>query len=185
MIDRRFQGSWDSLLVKPDHVDVDVVAKMTVFDDFTLLPPGMKISGRKSLEFSLPKSSDEKLVEHFKHRILTPSALETLTKTIPEIGQDILNELNYYAYAVEEAEVVEGVIAALKDFLERDEISLSDIDSLKPRIDEFVKLVDETVNSLEHIVEQHVSSGKSLTIENHKNMLIRAVSTSDDFSGIK
>ena len=185
MIDRRFQGSWDSLLVKPDHVDVDVVAKMTVFDDFTLLPPGMKISERKSLDFSLPKSSDEKLVEHFKHRILTPSAIETLTKTIPEIGQDILNELNYYAYAVEEAEVVEGVVAALKDFLERDEISLSDIDSFKPRIDEFVKLVDETVNSLEHIVEQHVSSGKSLTIENHKTTLIGAVSTSDDFSGIK
>jgi len=185
MIDRRFQGSWDSLLIKPDHIDVDVVAKLTVVDDFTLLPPGMKISGRKSLEFSLPTSSDEKLVEHFKHRVLTPSAIETLTKTIPEIGQDILNELNYYAYAIEEAEVVEGVIAALKDFLERDQISLSDIDSLKPQIDEFIKLLNETVSSLEHIVEQHVSSGKSLTIEDHKITLIGDVSTNDDFSGIK
>ncbi len=185
MIDRRFQGSWDSLQVKPDHIDVDVVAKMTVFDDFTLLPPGMKVAERKSLEFSLPSASDEKLVEHFKHRILSPSAIETLTKVIPETGQDVLNELNYYAYATEEAEVVEGVINALEDFLGQSEVTLSDIDSLKPRIDEFVKLLDATVNSLEHIVEQHVSSGKILTIEKHKSALLEDVSTKDDLTGIK
>ncbi|MHA2152415.1 MAG: hypothetical protein ACXAAQ_10570, partial [Candidatus Thorarchaeota archaeon] len=185
MIDRRFQGSWDSLQVKPDHIDVDVIAKMTVFEDFTTLPPGMKIDERKSLEFSHPKASDEKLVEHFKHRLLTPDAIETLTKTIPETGQDILKELNYYAYAIEEAEVVEGVITALKDYLGPSEVTLSDIDALKPQIDEFVKLLDATVKSLEHIVEQHVSSGKSLTIENHKGSLLEAVSGNDDFSGIK
>ncbi|MFW9808935.1 MAG: hypothetical protein ACFFE6_06100 [Candidatus Thorarchaeota archaeon] len=185
MIDRRFQGSWDSLQVKPEHIDVDLVAKMSVIDDFTSLPPGMKIIGRKSLEFSIPSSSDEKLVEHFKHRVLTPSAIETLTKTIPETGQDVLKELNYYAYAVEEAEVVEGVVAALIEFLQLSEVSLSDIDSLKPRIDEFVKSLEETVNSLEHIVEQHLSSGKSLTIEAHKSSLIGTVSASDEFSGIR
>ena len=37
MLDRRFQGSWDSLQVKKDHVDVDLVAKMVIADDFTLL----------------------------------------------------------------------------------------------------------------------------------------------------
>ncbi|MFW9981964.1 MAG: hypothetical protein ACFFE3_08620 [Candidatus Thorarchaeota archaeon] len=185
MIDRRFQGSWDSLQVKPEHIDIDLVAKMKVADDFTLLPPGMKIIDRKSLDFSLPSYPDDKLVEHFKHRVLTPSAIETLTKVIPETGQDILKELNYYAYAVEEAEVVEGIITTLTEFLELSEISLSDIDSLKPRIDEFVKLLEETVNSLEHIVEQHLSSGKSLTIEDHKSSLIGNVATSDEFSGIK
>jgi len=185
MIDRKFQGSWDTLQVKPDHVDVDVIAKMIVNDDFTSLPPGMKVAERKSLEFSLPNASDDKLVEHFKQRILTPSAIEVLTKTIPETGQDILNELNYYAYAVEEAEVVDGIITTLKDFLECSEVSLSDIDSLKPRIDEFVILLEQTVRSLEGIVEKHVSSGKSLTIENHKTSLEDDVSTSDKFSGIK
>ncbi|MFX1579309.1 MAG: hypothetical protein ACFFBJ_06640, partial [Promethearchaeota archaeon] len=54
MLDRRFQGSWDSLQVKPDHVDVDMIAKMIVADDFTHQPPGMKILGRNSLEFKLP-----------------------------------------------------------------------------------------------------------------------------------
>ena len=182
MLDRQFQGSWDSLLVKPDHVDVDLIAKMVVVDDFTLQPPGMKIMGRKSLEFKLPIESDDKLVAHFKRRVLTPSAIETLTKVVPETGQALLNELNYYAYAVEEAEVVEGVVNALKDFLGQSEVTLADINTLKPRIDEFVKILGESVNALEHIVEEHLSSGKSLTIENHKSALSSSVSVHSDVS---
>ena len=88
MIDRRFQGSWDSFQIKTDQVDVDVVAKMEVFDDFTVLPPSMKISHRRSLDFKLPTSDDS--VEQFKHRVLSPSAIELLTKTVPETGRDIL-----------------------------------------------------------------------------------------------
>jgi len=84
MIDRRFQGSWDSFQIKTDHVDVDVVAKMTVFDDFTVMPPSMKVSHRRSLDFRLPTSTSGDNVEHFKHRVLTPSAIEVLTKIVPE-----------------------------------------------------------------------------------------------------
>ena len=84
MIDRRFQGSWDSLQVKADHVDVDLTAKMAIQDDFTLLPPGMKVTGRSELEFRLPRTSSDELIEHFKHRVLTPSAVEALTIQIPE-----------------------------------------------------------------------------------------------------
>jgi hypothetical protein len=182
MLDRRFQGSWDSLQVKPDHVDVDLVAKMVIADDFTLQPPGMKIMRRKSLDFKLPNESDDKLVAHFKRRVLTPSAIETLTKNIPETGQALLNELNYYAYAVEESEVVEGVVNALRDFLGQGEVSLADIDTLRPRIDEFMKILGESVNALEHIVEEHLSSGKSLTLENHRNALTSAVSAHDEVS---
>ncbi|MFW9805548.1 MAG: hypothetical protein ACFFFK_02310 [Candidatus Thorarchaeota archaeon] len=186
MLDRRFQGSWDSLQVKPDHVDIDLVAKMVVTDDFTLQPPGMKVLGRKSLAFKLANESDERLVAHFKTRILTPSAIETLTKTIPETGQTLLNELNYYAYAVEESEVVGGVVNALKDYLGRSEVSLADIDSLKPRIDEFVNLLEATVNALEHIIEDHLSSGISIPIDSHKSTLTTAVSTNSELSsGIK
>ncbi len=186
MIDRRFQGSWDSLQVKQDHVDVDFIAKMIVADDFTLQPPGMKIVGRKSLEFKLPNESDEKLVAHFKRRVLTPSAIEILTKVVPETGQALLSELNYYAYAVEEAEIVNGVVGALGTFLGQREISLANIDSLKPRIDEFIQYLVESVNSLEYIVEEHLGSGKSSTIENHKNALISGISSrSEVSSGIK
>ncbi|MFX1481703.1 MAG: hypothetical protein ACFFCP_00790 [Promethearchaeota archaeon] len=183
MIDRRFQGSWDTFQVKPEHVDIDVTAKISVADDFTMLPPGMKVIGRKGLEFRLPAAPDEKLVEHFKHRVLTPSAIKALLKTIPETGQDILKELNYYAYTVEEAEVVEGVVATLQEFIGQSEVFLTDIESLRPRIDEFVRMLEETVRSLEHIVEKHLSSGKSLTIEAHKASLIDAVTNSDLISG--
>ncbi len=186
MLDRRFQGSWDSLQMKPDHVDVDLIAKMVVADDFTLQPPGMKVLGRKSLDFKLPSEPDERLVAHFKHRVLTPSAIAILTKSIPETGQALLNELNYYAYAVEESEVVEGVVNALRAFLGQSEVSLADIGTLKPRIDEFVKNLGESVNALEHIVEDHLSSGKSYTIEKHKSALTSAVSTNSEVSsGIK
>ncbi|MFW9974743.1 MAG: hypothetical protein ACFFDQ_05740 [Candidatus Thorarchaeota archaeon] len=186
MLDRRFQGSWDSLQVKQDHVDVDLIAKMIVVDDFTLQPPGIKIVGRKSLEFKLPNESDEKLVSHFKRRVLTPSAIEILTRVVPETGQALLSELNYYAYAIEESEIVNGVVGVLGSFLGQREISLADIDSLKPRIDEFVSNLIESVNSLEHIVEEHLTSGKSYTIENHKNALTSAISSRSEVSaGIK
>jgi hypothetical protein len=126
------------------------------------------------------------LVAHFKRRVLTPSAIETLTKVVPETGQALLTELNYYAYAVEESEVVQGVVDALKDFLGQSEVSLADIDSLRPRIDEFVNVLGESVNALEHIVEAHLSSGKSFTIENHKSALSSAVSEDSNVSsGIK
>ncbi|MHA3962222.1 MAG: hypothetical protein AM325_001675 [Candidatus Thorarchaeota archaeon SMTZ1-45] len=182
MLDRRFQGSWDSLQVKPDHVDVDLVAKLEVVDDFTLLPPGMKIRGRKSLEFKLPNEPDDRLVAHFKHRVLTPSAIEALTKVVPETGQSLLNEINYYAYAVEESELVGGVVKALIEFLGKSEVSLSEIETLRPRIGEFVKILGDSINALEHIVEEHLSSGKTLTIEDHKSSLTSGVSTNSDVS---
>ena len=186
MLDRRFQGSWDSLQVKPDHVDIDLVAKMVVADDFTLQPPGLKVIGRKSLEFKLLNEPDERLVAHFKRRILTPSAIDTLTKVVPETGQALLQELNYYAYAMEESEIVNGVVGALGSFLGQTMVSLADIDSLKPRVNEFAKTLEETVNALEHIVENHLSSGKSLTIDNHRSELISAVSShSEVSSGLK
>lgn len=186
MLDRQFQGSWDSLKVKSEHVDVDMVAKLLVVDDFTLLPPGMKIKSRKRLEFKLPNESDNKLVTHFKHRVLTPSAIETLTKIVPETGQAILNELNYYAFSIEESELVEGIVKALTDFLGQSEVSLSDIETLRPRISVFVEILEESVTVLENIVEEHLSSGKSLTIEDHRGELISAVSANDKISsGIK
>ncbi|MHA1576079.1 MAG: hypothetical protein ACTSU3_01840, partial [Candidatus Thorarchaeota archaeon] len=186
MIDRRFQGSWDSFQIKTDHVDVSVVAKMAVFDDFTVLPPTMKVSHRRSLDFRLPTSDSGDNVEHFKHRVLTPSAIEVLTKIVPETGRDILAELNTYAYAIEEADVAEGVIIVLKEYLERESISLSELDSLKGKIGEFVNYLDDTVDALDTLVEQHLSSGKSLDVGGHKTALLNDIENkSDRFTGIK
>ncbi len=184
MIDRHFQGSWDSFQIKTDHVDVDVVAKMDVFDDFTVLPPTMKISHQRSLDFMLPTSGDS--VEHFKHRVLTPSAITMLTKTVPETGRDILAELNVYAYAVEEVDVVDGVILILKEYLQRESLSLSELDSFKVKIEEFVNYLDDTVDALDFLVEKHLSSGKSLDADGHKSALLADIENDiDRFTGIK
>jgi len=168
MIDRHFQGSWDSFQMKTDHVDVSVVAKMDV----------------RSLDFMLPTSGDS--VEHFKHRVLTPNAIDMLTKTVPETGRDILAELNVYAYAMEEADIVEGVILVLKEYLQRESLSLSELDSFKVKIEEFVNYLDETVDALDFLIEKHLSSGKSLDVDGHKAALLAEIeNNSDRFTGIK
>ena len=184
MIDRRFQGSWDSFQVKADSIDVDVVAKMDVYDDFTVLPPTMKITRRKSLDFKMPITQDS--LEHFKNRVLTPSAIHVLTTDVPETGRDILTELNVYAYSIEEADVAKGVIEILKEYLQIDSISLSNLDTFRGKIDEFVRYLDETVDALDFVIENHISSGKILTVEGHKAALLSAIEeNSDRFSGIK
>ena len=184
MIDRRFQGSWDSFQIKTDHVDVDVVAKMDVYDDFTILPPSMKISNRRSLDFKVPSAGAS--VEHFQHRVLTPSAIEVLTKVVPETGRDILTELNVYAYAMEEADVAAAVIKILKEHLQLDSISLLELSSLKGKIEEFVNYLNETVDSLDFLVEQHLSSGKNFDVAGHKTALLADIESNvDRFSGIK
>ncbi|TFG29265.1 hypothetical protein EU528_09990 [Candidatus Thorarchaeota archaeon] len=184
MIDRRFQGSWDSFQIKTDHVDVDVVAKMNVYDDFTVLPPSMKILNRRSLDFKAPAKGDS--VEHFKHRVLTPSAIEVLTKGVPETGSDILTELNTYAYAMEEADIAEAVIKILKEFLEHDSITLSELGSLKGKIREFMQFLNDTVEALDYLIEQHISSGKNFDVDGHKAALLADIETNvDRFSGTK
>ncbi|TFG96128.1 hypothetical protein E4H12_11800, partial [Candidatus Thorarchaeota archaeon] len=170
MIDRRFQGSWDSFQVKADHFGIDVVAKMDVFDDFTVLPPTMKVSHRRSLDFKLPLTGDS--VEHFKHRVLTPSAIQVLTKDIPETGRNILAELNVYAYAMEEADVAEGIIKILKEFLQLESITLSDLAMQKGKIEQFVNYLNETVDALDFLIENHISSGKSFNVAGHKAALL-------------
>ncbi|MFX0045307.1 MAG: hypothetical protein ACFE8Z_05625, partial [Candidatus Hermodarchaeota archaeon] len=75
MLDRRFQGSWDSLQVKPEHVDREATVTMNFHDDFTHLPPGPKITDRTLLEFLLPREKNDALLRHFTHRVLTPTGL--------------------------------------------------------------------------------------------------------------
>ncbi|MBN2228891.1 MAG: hypothetical protein JW779_04785 [Candidatus Thorarchaeota archaeon] len=186
MIDRRFQGSWDSFQIKSEHVDIEAIAKMSVYDDFTLLPPGLKISARKSLDFRLPSFTRGDLVDHFQHRVLTPSAIDTLTRIVPETGQAILEEMNTYAYAIEETDVVEGVILVLKEYLQTDSVTLTDFEITKPKIAEFSNHLKDTIDALDSIVEQHISSGKNLGVEEHENELLHEIQDkSDRFDGVK
>lgn len=182
MIDRRFQGSWDSQQVKAEHVDTELEAKMIVRDDFTLLPPGPRVVRRAGLEFRLPSDP----ADEFRNRVLTPSAVKALTVEIPEAGQAILRELNEFAYSQEEADIARGVIDILKDFLQREQVSLNELESLKSEMEEFGSLLEAAANDLEHVVEEHVSSGKSLKIDGHRQELLSMISLEPDtFSGVK
>jgi hypothetical protein len=186
MIDRRFQGSWDSQQVKAEHVDVDLEAKMIVRDDFTTMPPGPRLVRRKQLEFRLPPGSVKENVERFKNRVMTPSAVRALTNEIPELGQSILREINEYAYSQEEADIAKGVIAVLKAFLQKDEISLNDLGPLRSKMEEFGSSLKSTANGLEHLIEEHLSSGQLLKVDGHRQKLLSNISDkSDSFSGVK
>jgi hypothetical protein len=186
MIDRRFQGSWDSQQVKADQVEVDLHARMAVRDDYTTLPPGPKVLFREELEFKMSALPDQKGIEQFKNRVLTPSAVKTLTEEIPEAGQAILREMNEYAYSQEEADIARSLIEVLKELLGKDRVSLNELGSLRSQIEEFGSYLESAVKDLEVVVEDHVSSGKSLDVNAHKEALLSAISdASDIFTGVK
>ncbi len=180
MIDRRFQGSWDSQQVKADSVDVDLEAKMNIRDDFTILPPGPKVTSVKELEFRLPSSAAG--IKEFENRVLTPSAIKALTVDVPEAGQAILRELNEYAYSQEEADIVKSTIEVLRSHLNREQVTLAELSSLEGDIADFGKQLQSSVTGLEHIVEDHVGSGKALSIDGHREAILSAVAQSSELS---
>ncbi|MHA2379004.1 MAG: hypothetical protein ACXADS_06990 [Candidatus Thorarchaeota archaeon] len=180
MLDRRFQGSWDSLQVKSEHVDREAVVTMNFRDDFTLLPPGPKITDRTLLEFHLPREKDETLLKHFAHRVLTPTGLDALAVKVPEVGRAILNELNMYAYSIEEFDIAGAVIELLTQFLGRREVSLNEAVTFRQELKEFSELLSETVDAFGNIAEQHVGSGKTLSLDGHKSELLSQIDLRED-----
>ena len=186
MLDRRFQGSWDSLQVKPEHVDREAIVTMNFRDDFSHLPPGPKITDRTLLEFMLPREKDESLLQHFTHRVLTPTGLDLLAVRVPEVGRAILTELNMYAYSIEEYEIAGAVIELLTQFLGRREVSLNEATSIRQELKEFSELLTETVGAFGTIAEQHVGSGKTLSLDGHKSELLAQVDSQEGvFAGFR
>ncbi|MFW9800470.1 MAG: hypothetical protein ACFFD9_08540 [Candidatus Thorarchaeota archaeon] len=186
MLDRQFQGSWDSLQIKPEHVDKEAVVTMNFRDDFTLLPPGPKITERTLFEFLLPREKDEALLRHFPHRVLTPTGLEALAVKVPEAGRAILNELNMYAYSIEEYDIAKAAIGLLAEFLGRHELGLKDSADVQKQLKEFSSLLSGAVNSFSSIAEKHVVSGKTLSLPEHKSELLSQIELhSDDFAGFR
>ncbi|MGD9381655.1 MAG: hypothetical protein PVI03_04350, partial [Candidatus Thorarchaeota archaeon] len=181
MLDRRFQASWDSLQLKPEHVDKEVAVTMNFREDFTLLPPGIKIMDRTLLEFFMPRENEDTVLKHFKHRILTPRGLEAIAVKVPEAGRAILNELNIYAYSIEEVDIATATTRIFSEFLGRSEITLRDLHSFKRELGEFVSILSESVESFEKIAEQHVTSGKTLSLPDHKAEILTQIETHDDW----
>ena len=125
MMDRQFKGSWDSVQLKSENIDEESVIKLQYRDDFSTLPPGMTILERTDLRFDSPQLSEMDRISHFKRRILTPSAIETISSSVVNSGRAILAELNAYAYGIEEVDIVRASIAALVRFLGSDSLNLN------------------------------------------------------------
>jgi len=175
MLDRQFQGSWSTLRIKPEDVDVELVIRQSYRKDFTTMPPGVNISERSSPEFLLPDADDAALTEHFKHRILSPSAVRALSVQVPEIGRAILKEMNRYAYSGEEADIARALTAALVRFLGRTDMRFAELDSIAKEAVDFTSTAKNAIRILGDAVEQHVSSGTSLRLAEHKERLDTAV----------
>ena len=180
MLDRRFQASWDSLQLKPEHVDKEIDVTMNIREDFTLLPPGIKVMDRTLLEFFLPRESEDAVLRHFKHRILTPRGLDAIAVKVPEAGRAILSELNMYAYSEEEVDIANAMTTKFTEFLGKSEVPLRDLHSFKRELEEFVSLVTESVESFEKITEQHVTSGKTLSLPDHETELLNQIDMHND-----
>jgi hypothetical protein len=181
MLDRRFQASWDSLQLKSEHVDKEVSVTMNFREDFTLLPPGIKVMDRTLLEFFLPRESEDTVLNHFKHRILTPRGLEAIAVKVPEAGRAILSELNTYAYSIEEVDIANATTEVLSKFLGRREVALNYLSSFKRELSEFVSLLSESVDSFEKITEEHVGSGKTLSLPDHRTEILAQIDMHDDW----
>ncbi|MHA1587639.1 MAG: hypothetical protein ACTSV9_02565 [Candidatus Thorarchaeota archaeon] len=186
MMDRQFKGSWDSIQLKSENIDEESVIKLQYRDDFTTLPPGMTMLERTDLRFDSPQLSEIDHIDHFKRRILTPSAIETISSSIANTGRAILAELNAYAYGMEEVDIVRASIAALVRFLGSEHVEIRELDSLKKRTNEFASLLTETVDSFEMVIEKHVGSGLTLSLSEHKSTLNSEIESDETrFDGFK
>lgn len=171
MLDRRFQGSWDSLQIKPEHVDTELELTLQTRDDFAMLPPGPSIIQRSGLDLLLPTAEEKQQLEHFKHRILTPRAIETIGVRIPELGRAILSEMNMFAYSIEEADIARVAISMLQDFLNVKEIQMDKLAEINPKVDEYSSELISTADIFEKIVEEHITSGAKSRLADHRTSI--------------
>ncbi|MGY5862727.1 MAG: hypothetical protein RTU09_10200, partial [Candidatus Thorarchaeota archaeon] len=186
LMDRQFKGSWDSIQLKSENIAEEAVIKLKCRDDFTTLPPGMTILERTDLRFDSPQLSEIDSVHHFKRRILTPLAIETISSSIANTGRAILSELNTCAYGIEEVDAVRASIAALVRFLGSERVEIRKLDSLKKRTNEFASLLSDTVDSFEMVIQQHVGSGLTLSLSRHKSKLNSEIESDETrFDGLK
>ncbi len=176
LLDRRFQRTWDSLQIRPEQTDPEVKVVLEYCDDFTTLPPGVKVIRRKELEFLSPDAPEDRLIDQFKHRVLTPAGLRTLTEELPELGRALLGELNQYAYSIEETEIVRTAIAYLTDYLGTDRLVASKVNELRAKTSEFADMMKRVIGALRLVADAHVRSGLVSDMEGHKRALLEALS---------
>ncbi len=175
MLDRQFQETWDSQKLKLENVDIETVLTYTIRDDYSSNPPGPMIQRRLSSEYRLPVAAEDQLLLHLKNRFVSPRGLETITLRVPDVGREILSELNEFAYSIEEVDIARGTIAALSAFLGKSEVRPSELDTLSSLTEQFTDSLSEVSTRFSDVLEKHATSGLRLTIQGHYDALSKLI----------
>ncbi len=175
MLDRQFQETWESQKLKLENVDIETVLTYTIRDDYSSNPPGPMIQRRLSSEYRMPVGAEEQLLLHLKNRLVSPRGLETITLRVPDVGREILSELNEFAYSIEEVDIARGTITALSTFLGKDVVRPSELDTLSSLTEQFSDSMAEVSTRFSDVLEKHATSGLRLTIQGHYDALSKLV----------
>jgi hypothetical protein len=177
MLDRQFQETWDTQKLKIENVDIEAVLRYKYRDDFSSNPPGPKIQKRTSVEFRLPTSDEEEKLKHFRHRMVSPRGLDAITSRIPDMGREILNELNEFAYSIEEVDIGRTTIAAFTEFLGKDQIQVGEVENLTTLSPQFVEKMNKVTQLFGDILEVHANSGARMTLDVHQETLFNEITS--------
>ncbi len=174
MVDRQFQGSWDSLHIRSADVPPDTEVMVPATPDFTTLPAAVLPQGAvESVEFSLPPAGDEEsALGLLRGMVLTPTGLHTLVYRVPELGRAVIGELNVYAYSIEEADILRTVVELLQQQLASAGTPLHERGRLTSAAHTFGDTLEEVVGALADAVEAHVRSGEVLSLDGHHQALL-------------
>ncbi|MFW9849228.1 MAG: hypothetical protein ACFFF4_08805 [Candidatus Thorarchaeota archaeon] len=177
MLDRQFQETWDTQKLKMENVDVEAVLRYKYRDDHSSNPPGPKIQKRTSVEFKLPSLDEDSRLTHFRHRMISPQGLDAITSRIPDMGREILTELNEFAYSIEEVDIARTTITAFTDFLGKEDIRVGEVERLATLSPEFVEKMNVVSDAFGEILETHANSGARLTLDMHNETLENSINS--------
>ena len=99
------------------------------------------------------------------------------------MGRSILAELNEYAYSIEEVDIARATIAALAEFIGKDEVQVGEVEELGPKSTEFVGKMQEVTDILGKILETYSSSGAKSTLDIHESSLVAEIDGNAGFRG--
>lgn len=171
MLDRQFQETWETQKLKTENVDIETILTYEFRDDYSANPPGPRIQRRRSAEFLLPEGNENTLLLHIQNRLVSPKGMEAIASRVPDMGRDILSELNEYAYSIEEVDIARAIIAALTSFLGEDEVSPSALGDLTHKANNFTEKMNEASEIFASVLENHSTSGSRLTLDEHDGTL--------------
>ncbi len=167
MMDRRFKGSWDSIQIKHEGSEAYFRVRFRFSEDFTSMPPSIRVLERQNIEFlasGIPWNRD---AGSLSRMISTPLGIDTVTRRLPELGRSILREMNAYAYSTEELDIARSLVDSLIIRLGKEKVMYSEFDDVLEAAKDMIEDTSVILSSVTKSLEEHIRSGKTLTVPQH------------------